>query len=96
MLYRSILCVLTAGLVAGCTGGTDRVEVSIVPSGYIVGSVTSELATPAVDEVVRLKPREVHIHTCAATPPGRVTQFNVELDARHTAKKTLSFTAQGC
>ena len=96
MSGRQIHLAVLASLVAGCSGGAGRVEVEIRPSGYVVGAKTSELATPAVDEVVRLHPREVHIHTCTSTPPGKVTQFNIELDARLKTKKTLSFTAQGC
>ncbi|MDH0867108.1 hypothetical protein [Mitsuaria sp. GD03876] len=87
---------MAAALAAGCTGGADRVEVTILPDKYVVGAVTSELATPAVDEVVRLKPREVHIHACTSTPSSRIIQFNVELNARLEAKRTLSLTAPGC
>lgn len=79
-----------------CTACSEKVEVTILPKQYLVGSVSSELATPAVDEVVKRKPSDVHIHTCAATPPERVLQFNTELDARVVTSKTMSFTAQGC
>ncbi len=76
----------TVFALAGC--GQHTVHVVVLPTQYQVGDVKSELATPAVDEVVRLKPKRVHISTCYSTPPAKVLQFNVELDARHTAKVT--------
>ncbi len=96
MIQRAIFLAVATALVAGCSNGIDKVDVEVRPSAYVVGSVTSDLATPAVDEVVRLKPREVHIHTCTTTPPGKVNQFNTELDARLKTAKTMSFTASGC
>ena len=78
-----LLCV---PLLAGC--GNDAVHVHILPSRYEVGGVTSHLATPAVDEVVRLKPKTVHISTCYSTPHAKVIQFDVELQARLNAKVT--------
>lgn len=82
MNTRTLL--FSAFLLAGC--GTSTVHVLVLPSQYQVGEVKSELATPAVDEVVRLKPKKVHISTCYSTPPAKVLQFNVELDARLKAK----------
>ena len=96
MRYRTSLLVSVAVLLSACTSNREEVEVTISPSQYKVGNVESKLATPVVDEVVKLKPRAVHIHTCTATPPERLLQFNIELDARLEAKKTMSFTAQGC
>ena len=72
---------LSVLLLAGC-GAADPVNVQILPSQYRVGDVKSNLATPVVDEVVRLKPKKVHISSCLSTPPAKVLQFNVELDAR--------------
>lgn len=77
---------LWLALLAGC--GDDTVHVLILPSQYQVGGVASQLATPAVDEVVRLKPKNVHISTCYSTPPAKVIQFDVELQARLDAKVT--------
>jgi len=96
MTHRRALvaaCILIASI---CTACGKKVEVTILPTKYVVGTVSSDIATPAVDEVAKLKPSEVHIHTCIATPPARFLQFNTELDARLNAKKTMSFTAQGC
>lgn len=76
-------------LLAGC--GAKTVNVHILPSQYRVGEVKSALATPVVDEVVRLKPQKVHISTCLTTPPAKVIQFNVELEARLNAKVTGGF-----
>lgn len=79
MFERTLL--LSVSLLAGC-GAADLVHVQILPSQYRVGDVKSNLATPVVDEVVRLKPKKVHISSCLSTPPAKVLQFNVELDAR--------------
>ena len=96
MRHQKTLLASLVLLVCACAPKNDKVEVTILPTRYVVGSVSSELATPAVDEVVKLKPRDVHIHTCTATPPERVLQFNIELDARMDSNTTMSFTAQGC
>jgi hypothetical protein len=55
MFERTFL--LSVLLLAGC-GAADPVNVQILPSQYRVGDVKSNLATPVVDEVVRLKARE--------------------------------------
>jgi hypothetical protein len=79
-----------AVLLAACSG-TERAEVRILPSSYEIAAVKSELATPAVDEVIRLRPRSVHIQACTATPPAKVRQFREELVARAKVEVTLSF-----
>lgn len=90
-------CVHVAVLLAAVgmsTSGCSKDEpltVRIFPKRYEVAGVASELATPAVDEVVRRKPRRVHIYTCMNTPPGRHLQFVVELDARHKAEVAGGF-----
>jgi uncharacterized protein YcsI (UPF0317 family) len=96
MLIRKVLLTLGIPLAFAFTACSKKAEVTISPTKYVVGAVVSDIATPAVDEVVRLKPSEVLIHTCTATPPARVMQFNTELDARLSTTKTMSFTAQGC
>ena len=86
MLKRTIF--LSIVLLAGCS---KTVNVDVLPSEYRVGDVQSALATPAVDEVVRLKPSRVHISTCLTTPPAKLIQFEVELQARHKTKITGGF-----
>jgi hypothetical protein len=73
----------------GCTG--KDVVVQAYPDMYEVGKVRSELATPVVDEAIRLKPKTVLIEACNATPPSRVHQFRDELVARSRAKIFLTF-----
>ena len=53
-----------------------------MPSGYQVGDVKSSIATPVVDEVVRLKPKKVHMTFCRTTPMAKTMQFTDELRAR--------------
>lgn len=84
-LFLSVL------MLAGCGGASGTSNVQILPSGYSIGAVKSALATPVVDEVVRLKPKNVHISMSRSTPHAKVIQFNVELQARHDAKITSGF-----
>lgn len=84
--------VLVSLALVGCVGSTRTVEVKIAPDAYQVGAVTSALATPAVDEVVRIDPRRVLMVTCRATPPRKIIQFEVELKARHPAELQLTFS----
>lgn len=76
---------------AGCGGLSDSANGQILPSQYSVGEVKSTLATPVVDEVVRLKPKKVHISMCRSTPNAKVIQFNAELQPRLDAKITGGF-----
>ncbi|WP_326533815.1 hypothetical protein [Pseudorhodoferax sp.] len=76
---------------AGCGGLSNTANVQILPSQYSIGEVKSALATPVVDEVVRLKPKNVHISMCRSTPNTKVIQFNAELQARLNAKITAGF-----
>lgn len=78
----------------GCS--PKPLEVRITPDAYQVGEVKSALATPAVDEVVRIKPSKVLVVACLATPPAKILQFNVELDARLKSKINMVFADQGC
>ncbi len=89
MFKRTLL--LSALLLAGCVDASEPLNVHILPSEYRVGTVRSALATPVVDEVVRLKPQKVHLSTCLATPPAKVLQFNVELGARLDTQVTGGF-----
>lgn len=80
-------------LLAGCQ---QPVQVQIYPDLYAVGEVRSPLATPVVDEVVRRNPRKVIVWTCRNTPPRKVLQFNVELQARSQAQIGGNFLDEGC
>ncbi|MET0349878.1 MAG: hypothetical protein ABW067_08830 [Rhizobacter sp.] len=88
--------VVATALAAACSSGHRTVDVTILPTQYRVGEVVSDVAAPVVAEVVRLRPHDVHVHTCHSTPPARVSQFHKELEARLQAKMTLSFTARDC
>ena len=81
---------------AGCSASTQSVEVRITPDAYQVGNVKSALATPAVDEVVRINPKKVLMVMCRTTPPEKIIQFETELSARHQAKLQGTLTHQGC
>lgn len=88
---QRLLSLSAVWLLAGCAGASGPVNVLILPSQYQVGEVKSSLATPAVDAVVRRKPQAVHISVCQSTPPAKVVQFNIELEARLDAKITGGF-----
>lgn len=93
----SSLILLMASLAfAGCTASTQTVEVHIAPNAYQVGDVRSTLATPAVDEVVRLHPSRVLMVMCRATPPAKIIQFQAELSARSKAEWQGVHTDEGC
>ncbi|CAN7638604.1 hypothetical protein LJR129_004924 [Acidovorax sp. LjRoot129] len=89
MLHRKLL--LTVALFAGCASNPGSVNVQVLPTEYVVGSVRSELATPGVDEVVRLKPKVVHFSICMSMPPAKVIQFQTELRARLDARMTAGY-----
>lgn len=80
---------------AGCFA-FKPVEVRITPTSYQVGDVKSELATPIVDEVVRVKPSRVLILACRAARPPKIIQFEQELRARHQVELTLTLVDEGC
>ncbi|HVR52854.1 MAG: hypothetical protein WBH52_18045 [Pseudomonas aeruginosa] len=82
---------LSALLLAACGSTADTLHVQILPSGYSVGAVRSTLATPVVDEVVRLQPKKVHVSMCRSTPTAKLLQFNTELQARSRAQLTSGF-----
>ncbi|HZY18887.1 MAG TPA: hypothetical protein VFE82_10425 [Ramlibacter sp.] len=69
----------------------DVLTVRVLPEQYEVGEVKSRLATPAVDETVRLNPSEVQMHVCHGTPPAKAIQFETELKARYKGKVSLAF-----
>ena len=81
---------------AGCFF-SKPVEVRITPTAYRVGEVESELATPVVDEVMRIKPDKVLIVACRVTKPPKIMQFERELRARHQeVKLTMTLVDEGC
>lgn len=90
----SILILVMA--LAGCMDRSKPVEVRILPDSYQVGEVKSTLATPAVDEVVRIKPSKVLVMACLTTPPAKVIQFDTELKARLQTELQLTTVEQGC
>ena len=78
-------------------GSTESaVEVRITPDMYQVGSVKSSLATPAVDEVVRINPQRVLMVLCRSTPPAKIIQFERELRARNQATLQGTHVDEGC
>jgi hypothetical protein len=80
---------------AGCVA-RDQVEVRITLSSYSAGAVKSQLATPVVDEVVRLKPRQVLVLLCISAPPAKLAQFDSELYARIKTQGQLKLVTEGC
>lgn len=70
---------------------SEPIKVFIAPEAYYVGTLKSALATPIVDELVRIKPEEVLIVACHETPPSRIIQFQVEMKARYKGKLQMMF-----
>ncbi|CAN7607278.1 hypothetical protein LJR069_004506 [Variovorax paradoxus] len=69
-IYCSYLLFLI--VLAGCVGSSSPVEVRITPDAYQVGDIESPFATPVVDEVVRIKPKQVLILACPQTRPTKI------------------------
>ncbi|MFE8644372.1 hypothetical protein ACFX58_04725 [Sphingomonas sp. NCPPB 2930] len=87
----------TAGVfLAACDANNHSVKILITPSEYQVGKIKSELATPAVDEVLRQDPKYVLIAACRATSSAKTIQFQMELAARYSGKMQMTFTDEGC
>lgn len=91
MFILKLLPLLSVVFLAACGGSSETVAVTILPSQYRVDDIKSDLATPVVDEVVRRKPKKVHLTLCTSTPPAKIVQFNVELQARLSPKITSGF-----
>jgi hypothetical protein len=90
----SIAAILAlACTLAACS--KEPLSVHILPNEYRVGDVKSALATPVVDEAVRLEPRAVHLLVCLGTPPAKAVQLQTELAARFKGPMTLSFLEAG-
>jgi hypothetical protein len=86
---------LASATLTGCFA-SKPVEARITPSAYQVGDVKSELATPVVDEVVRVKPRRVLIVACRVTRRQKIIQFEQELRARYDVELRLTLVDEGC
>ncbi|MFM9928409.1 hypothetical protein VLK31_35950 [Variovorax sp. H27-G14] len=95
MKFISCSVALAALALAGCFA-FKPVEVHITPTAYQTGNIKSELATPVVDEVVRLKPSKVLIIHCKTTPFAKVFQFEIELQARHRMELSWAVADDGC
>lgn len=89
MLFRILLC--SALLLTGCANRAQPVHVQILPTEYRIGDVQSALATPVVDEAVRLDPERVQVSMCLSTPAAKVIQFQVELRARLNREMTAGY-----
>jgi len=87
--------VLAMSVALGGCFAAKPLEVHITPEAYRVGELRSKLATPAVDEVVRMKPGKVLLIACRATQPAKIMQFQQELEARHQAKLQLLILQDG-
>ena len=80
----------------GCSGSNQSVEVHITADSYRTGNVQSKLATPVVDEVVRINPKHVLMMFCRSTPPAKVSQFLDEVRARVKTEVQGTLTEQNC
>ena len=80
MLGRTLFFLVL--LLGGCENWSKPLDVRIMPSEYQVGDVKSSIATPVVDEVVRLKPKKVLMAFCRTTPMAKTMQFVDELQSR--------------
>ncbi|GAA6119067.1 hypothetical protein [Acidovorax sp. FG27] len=90
------LAVLALVALAGYFVWQPPLKVRITPTSYHAGEVTSAIATPAVDEVVRIRPKKVLIVACRATKPPKIIQFERELRARLEVELKLMLNDEGC
>ena len=91
----AVLTTATACALLGCAA-THTVEVRISPNSYQVGELKSELATPAVNEVLRLNPAKVMMLLCRCTADGKIIEFERELRARSKAELQGIHTDMAC
>jgi ribosomal protein L24 len=87
MRPHSLLFLSSALLIGGCS--MQEVDVQISPAMYRIGTIRSSLATPVVDEAVKIKPSKVTIYACSTTPPSKVIQFQREFSSRSKAELVL-------
>ncbi|WP_157412452.1 hypothetical protein [Acidovorax sp. Root217] len=96
MKFLRSITLLAALTLASSACIAQLVGVVVTPDGYEVGGVQWKLATPAVDEVVRLSPTRVLILFCTTTPPAKIIQFETELEARHKVPVQLASWGKAC
>jgi hypothetical protein len=95
--FRVIVLCLAAALLGGaCSGRGKEATVEISPEIYKINSIRSKLATPVVDEAIRLKPSKVTISACSTTPPRKIIQFEREFSARSKAELILVVSQGDC
>jgi len=70
--------------------------VSLARVSVLVAALMLSLATPAVDEVVRIDPQRVLMVLCRSTPPAKIIQFERELRARSQATLQGTHADEGC
>lgn len=87
---------LIASFVLSACSSNRTIEVLITSNAYKVNHVSSPLATPAVDEVVRSTPKMVLILRCQDTPNAKIIQFERELRARYMSPLEMSNAKDGC
>lgn len=89
-----IYSVLASTLVfVGCS--QKPLEVVVTPTEYRVSEIASPLATPVVDEVVKLNPKHVILIQCPNTPNTKIFQFDTELVARISPKIQIAKVSEG-
>jgi hypothetical protein len=79
-----------------CTKTPDEAVVKINSTGYKMDRVQSDLATPIVDEIVRVRSSRVIMNACVNISPGKVIQLQRELAARSTAELVLVRSEAAC
>jgi hypothetical protein len=66
--FRVIFLCLAAALLGGaCSGKGKEATVEISPEIYKINSIKSKLATPVVDEAIKLNPSKVTVSACSTT-----------------------------
>lgn len=70
--------------------GEDTVHVYIARGSFEGASVRSELATPVVEKIAKIRPGVIHIHACRGSAK-EVAQFQVEVLARVKSQLLLSY-----
>ena len=95
--FRVIFLCLAAALLGGACSSKDKeATVEISPEIYKINSIKSKLATPVVDEVIKLNPSKVTISACSTTPPRKIIQFEREFSARSKAELILVVSQGDC
>jgi hypothetical protein len=90
-MKRRWLMVAASLVLAAACSRSDRIEVRALPNAYEVGGARFELATSAVEEVVRMKPTVVHLYACRSVPLERVRHFREALEVHEGIDLIFSF-----